>query len=56
MKQAPPGLLCIAALKDEVTEAEIKLKIWGDKMAILTDDLLHTSANIQNLSVAEYRD
>ena len=42
-------------LGDEVTEAEIKLKLWGDKMAILTEDFLHTTVSIQNLSVAQYK-
>ena len=54
--QAPSGLLCSAALKDEVTEAEMKLKLWGDKMAILTEDFLHTTVSIQNFSVAQYKD
>ena len=54
--QAPSGLLCSAALKDEVAEAEMKLKLWGDKMAILTEDFLHTTVSIQNLSVAQYKD
>ena len=56
VRQAPSGLLCSAALKDEVTEAEMKLKLWGDKMAILTEDFPHTTVSIQNLSVAQYKD
>ena len=34
----------------------MKLKLWGDKVAILTEDFLHTTVSIQNLSVAAYKD
>ena len=34
----------------------MKLKLWGDKVVILTEDFLHTTVSIQNLSVAQYKD
>ena len=56
IRQPQSGLLTIAVLQDESTDAEIKIKLWGDKMTLVNDDLIQTTVTIQNLCVSEYRE